>query len=105
KDGKGDITRFLNEYLPAYTATKDEGYYCLITCNHDTRRPKYSLDDDELKIAYTFLFTMPGVPFLYYGDEIGMRYLDVMTKEGGYARTSSRTPMQWDGGKNDGFST
>lgn len=38
---------------------------------------------------------MPGVPFIYYGDEIGMRYRDLPTKEGGYVRTGSRTPMQW----------
>ncbi len=104
KDGHGDINRFLDEYLPSYTATREDGYYCLLTCNHDTLRPKYSLDDRELKIAYTFIFTMPGVPFLYYGDEIGMRYLDVPTKEGGYQRTGSRTPMQWNSGRNMGFS-
>ncbi len=105
KDGKGDITRFLSEYLPRYEATKENGYYCLLTCNHDTKRPKFNLDDSELKIAYAFIFTMPGVPFLYYGDEIGMRYLDVKTKEGGYQRTGSRTPMQWNTEKNAGFST
>ena len=63
------------------------------------------LTDRERRVGYGMLFTMPGVPFLYYGDEIGMRYRDISTKEGGYARTGSRTPMQWDGGRNDGFST
>ncbi len=105
KDGNGDILRFLDEYLPAYTATKKDGYYCMLTCNHDTPRPRRSLDERELKIAYTFFFTMPGVPFLYYGDEIGMRYLDLPTKEGGYTRTGSRSPMQWSAEKNAGFST
>ncbi len=105
KDAKSDIMRFLDEYIPRYEATRENGYYCLITGNHDTRRLKNSLDDSELKIAYTFLFTMPGIPFIYYGDEIGMRYLDVPTKEGGYFRTGSRTPMQWSQEKNDGFST
>ncbi|MCD7745315.1 MAG: DUF3459 domain-containing protein [Lachnospiraceae bacterium] len=104
KDGKGDITRFLEEYLPDYTATKEQGYYCMLTCNHDTLRPKYNLDDEELKLAYAFLFTMPGVPYLYYGDEIGMRYQKLPTKEGGYHRTGSRTPMQWNTEKNAGFS-
>ena len=56
-------------------------------------------------MALAFLLTLPGVPFLYYGDEIGMRYLRVPTKEGGYVRTGSRTPMQWKRGKNLGFST
>lgn len=105
KDAHGDITRFLTEYLPNYEGTKEDGYYCLITCNHDTVRPKYNLSDEELKLAYAFIFTMPGVPFLYYGDEIGMRYLDLPTKEGGYFRTGARTPMQWTKGKNAGFST
>jgi maltose alpha-D-glucosyltransferase/alpha-amylase len=51
------------------------------------------------------IFTMPGVPFLYYGDEIGMRYLyKLPTKEGGYRRTGSRSPMQWNSDTNAGFS-
>ena len=99
-----DISRFLDEYMAWYQDTKDIGYISMLTCNHDTVRPKFNLDDTELKLAYAFLFTMPGVPFLYYGDEIGMRYYDLPTKEGGYFRTGSRTPMQWTGGKNLGFS-
>ena len=43
-------------------------------------------------------------PFVYYGDEIAMRYLDLDSVEGGYNRTGSRSPMQWDRGKNYGFS-
>lgn len=104
KDGQGDITRFLDEYIPWYEATKDRGCISLQTGTHDTERPRNSLDESELKIAYAFLFTMPGAPFLYYGDEIGMRYLDLPTKEGGYHRTGSRTPMQWDRSENLGFS-
>ena len=77
----------------------------MITGNHDTVRAAYFLDERELKLAYAFLFTMPGNPFLYYGDEIGMRYLPLSSKEGGYTRTGSRTPMQWDDTKNHGFST
>jgi len=103
--GDGDINRFLERYLPEYEATKELGYISLITCNHDTARPALNLNERELRLAYAFLFTMPGVPFLYYGDEIGMRYLKVPTKEGGYFRTGSRTPMQWDNGENLGFST
>ena len=104
KDAGGNINRFLGQYLSWYEDTKDLGYMSLLTCNHDTIRPRFNLDTTELKLAYAFLFTLPGVPFLYYGDEIGMRYLDVPTKEGGYFRTGSRTPMQWDGSANLGFS-
>ena len=46
----------------------------------------------------------PGVPFIYYGDETGMRHLELDSVEGGYDRTGARTPMQWDNGKNYGFS-
>ena len=106
KDAKDrDIRRFLDQYEAWYRDTRDIGYISMLTCNHDTVRPRFNLDADELKLAYAFLFTMPGVPFLYYGDEIGMRYLDLPTKEGGYFRTGSRTPMQWDDTKNLGFST
>jgi maltose alpha-D-glucosyltransferase/alpha-amylase len=105
KDAGGNINRFLDLYIDWYEDTKDIGYISMFTCNHDTVRPKYNLTDDELKLAYAFIFTMPGLPFLYYGDEIGMRYLDIPTKEGGYFRTGSRTPMQWNHEKNLGFST
>ncbi len=99
-----DIRRFLDVYEDWYGDTRELGYISLLTCNHDTVRPRFSLTTDELKLAYAFLFTMPGVPFLYYGDEIGMRYQQLPTKEGGYFRTGSRTPMQWNNGKNLGFS-
>ena len=104
KDSGGTIERFLQDYLPKYEASKDLGYISMFTCNHDTPRPAATLSPAELKLAYAFILTMPGVPFIYYGDEIGMRYLDVRTKEGGYARCGSRTPMQWNSGRNMGFS-
>jgi maltose alpha-D-glucosyltransferase/alpha-amylase len=47
---------------------------------------------------------MPGVLFIYYGDEIGMQYFRLNSVEGGYQRTGTRTPMQWTSGKNLGFS-
>lgn len=105
KDSKRDIGDFLQEYLPRYEAVKERGMYCLITGNHDMVRAAYNLEERELKLAYAFLFTMPGAPFLYYGDEIGMGYRDLPCKEGGYTRTGSRTPMQWDDSLNHGFST
>lgn len=105
KQGKGDIMEFINDYMPQYNASKDDGYICLNTCNHDTSRMTKSLDETECKLAYAFLLTMPGVPFVYYGDEIGMQYLTMTSVEGGYQRTGSRTPMQWDSGRNLGFSS
>lgn len=104
-EGKGDINEFLDIYLPMYEKTKDKGYISLPTGNHDMPRISLGRDTTDLKIVYTFLMTMPGVPFVYYGDEIGMKYIEGLTsKEGGYNRTGARTPMQWNGDKNFGFS-
>ncbi len=106
KNGKGDITKFLDEYVDDLNATKGKGYISFITCNHDTPRMTKMFTPLEAKIAYSFVFLMPGVPFLYYGDEIGMRFIDGLnSKEGGYSRTGTRTPMQWDNSENHGFST
>ena len=49
---------------------------------------------------------MPGAPFIYYGDEIGMQTIEGLgSKEGGISRTGSRTPMQWEAGPKAGFSS
>lgn len=103
-DAKSDILGFLREYQSKYEKTADKGLWCLITGNHDCKRTSFNLSDKERKLAYAFLLTMPGAPFIYYGDEIGMAYRWLPTKEGGYHRTGSRTPMQWNAGKNMGFS-
>ncbi len=104
-NGLGDLKGFAEEYLPAYNRTKDKGYICFMTNNHDMPRVPAYLDKQAIKLVNAFIFTMPGVPFLYYGDEIGMRYqADLISKEGGFSRTGSRTPMQWKAGKNLGFS-
>ena len=96
----------LRIYLDDLRKTEGNGYISVISGNHDTERISYMLDESELRLAYTFLLTLPGVPFFYYGDEIGMRYLPQKSKEGGYNRTGSRTPMQWDATQpNLGFST
>lgn len=106
KNGKGDIAAFLEEYLSDLKSTKGKGYISFITCNHDTPRMTKMFTTLEAKIAYSFVFLMPGVPFLYYGDEIGMRFIDgLQSKEGGFSRTGTRTPMQWDSSANLGFST
>lgn len=105
KDGKGDINEYLNRFLYDMENIMGKGYIGMITGNHDMQRLAYRRTVDEIKAAMVFLFTMPGVPFVYYGDEIGMDYIEgLVSKEGGYNRTGARTPMQWRDGKNHGFS-
>ncbi|MEW6406419.1 MAG: maltose alpha-D-glucosyltransferase [Chloroflexota bacterium] len=66
------------------------------------RRLAPLLDNDRRKIelANSLLFTLPGSPIVYYGDEIGMGdNLDLPDRNG------VRTPMQWNDAPNAGFST
>ena len=54
---------------------------------------------DEIELMHAILFSLPGSPVLYYGDEIGMGdnvYLG--------DRDGVRTPMQWTSDRNGGFS-
>ncbi|MDP9352209.1 MAG: alpha-glucosidase C-terminal domain-containing protein, partial [Chloroflexota bacterium] len=53
----------------------------------------------RIQLLYLLLFSLPGTPVIYYGDEIGMGdniYLG--------DRDGVRTPMQWSGDRNAGFS-
>ncbi len=103
--GKGDISEFLATYQKNYDKTGGNGLICIPSGNHDMDRLAKHLTPDEMKIAFAFLLSMPGAPFLYYGDEIGMRYIENLTSvEGGYGRTGSRSPMQWNRALNAGFS-
>lgn len=104
REGKGDAYSFVETYMKNYGMTNSKGMICIPSGNHDMERIRKYLDQEELKLVYAFLMSMPGVPFVYYGDEIGMRHLNLTSVEGGYDRTGARTPMQWDDGKNYGFS-
>jgi maltose alpha-D-glucosyltransferase/alpha-amylase len=103
----GDISCFLDNYLPLYRATRDKGFIVIPSGNHDTTpRLGNGRTPRDLALAFLFLLTIPGVPFIHYGDEIGMRSPDgLKSKEGGYGRTGARTPMQWDSSPNAGFSS
>lgn len=65
------------------------------------RRLAPLLDNDERKIrlAHSLLFTLPGSPILYYGDEIGMGE-NIWLED----RNGVRTPMQWEPEPTAGFS-
>ena len=56
-------------------------------------------DERRMRMAYSLTFSLPGTPVLFYGEEIGMaENLDIP------GRFAVRTPMQWTGGANGGFS-
>lgn len=56
-------------------------------------------DRKRLDLSYSLLFALPGTPMIVYGDEIGMG--EDLEQEG---RWAVRSPMQWTGGRNAGFS-
>jgi maltose alpha-D-glucosyltransferase/alpha-amylase len=61
--------------------------------------PMLGGDRARLELAYSLQFTLPGTPVLRYGEEIGMGD-DLALPE----RNAIRTPMQWSGADNGGFS-
>jgi len=67
--------------------------------NHDQKRAMSELGGnvDRAKTAASLLLTGPGVPFIYYGEEIG--------HVGGKPDENIRTPMQWSDADNAGFTT
>jgi maltose alpha-D-glucosyltransferase/alpha-amylase len=105
--GGGDAQPFFDEFLKQYQATHGQGFISIPSGNHDFARLRHGRTLAEMHCIQAFLMTMPGVPFFYYGDEIGMDYLENLPpKEGSFfGRTGSRTPMQWTPGRNRGFST
>jgi len=114
--GKGSFTEFLRNWRAQYEATKGKGFIAIPSANHDFQRPNSGpRDASQLRIVWAFLLTWPGIPFIYYGDEIGMRFVeDLPDKEGsvlpllygGANRAGARTPMQWNSSAgNAGFST
>jgi glycosidase len=66
------------------------------------RRLPPMLDGDprRIRMVYSLLFSLPGTPVLFYGEEIGMGENLAQT-----SRSAVRTPMQWTSEKNGGFST
>ena len=83
--------------------------------NHDESRLATRLGVEQARIAAMLLMTLKGTPFLYYGDELGMRNGDIpaaklqdprkdsMGTE--YARDPQRTPMLWSDIPGGGFTS
>jgi glycosidase len=67
-----------------------------------TRRlpPMLGGDPRRVRMVYSLMFSLPGTPVLFYGEEIGMG--ESLEAEG---RLAVRTPMQWTSARNGGFST
>ena len=84
--------------------------------NHDRPRVASRVGPAQARTAAMLLLTLRGTPTIYYGDEIGMRNVAIPPDRVqdpweqnvpglGLGRDPERTPMQWDGGPNAGFTT
>jgi glycosidase len=75
------------------------GTYATFLTNHDQERVMsvYMGDEVKARLAASVLFTTPGTPFVYYGEEIGMT--------GNKPDENIRTPMLWSADAQAGFST
>jgi trehalose synthase len=62
--------------------------------------PMLGGDPARIRMVYSLMFSLPGTPVIFYGEEIGMGE-DLGQK----SRAAVRTPMQWNTEKNGGFST
>ncbi len=134
----------LNELKEVFTRWDDsfaeEGWISIFLSNHDVARIVSRFGNDaaeyrapSAKMLQTFLLSMRGTPYIYYGDEIGMINIDMPAIEdyrdiaaiNGYkkaqsegadmnlfmeslnflSRDNGRTPMQWDDSAHAGFTT
>ncbi|MBQ6045580.1 MAG: alpha-amylase [Bacteroidales bacterium] len=108
KAGQGELKTWYDLYTYQYDAVKGNGYVSMPSGNHDFNRvcTEGRTTPDELKVAMTFFLTMPGVPFIFYGDEIGLKQNpNAPSTDGSGGRAGCRIPMLWDGTANGGFST
>ena len=85
----------MNEVL----ATYEPGQFGSFLTNHDQDRSfnRFGLNVRKAKLAASILLSLPGVPYLYYGEEIGMT--------GQKPDENIRKPMQWSNTAQAGFTT
>jgi len=111
--------KFKRAILDWDKALQGRGWPTYVLGNHDNPRPAtrycHTENDECLKLAAVMLLTLRGTPYIYYGDEIGMRDIqlprsqiqDPVGKK--YwpfykGRDACRSPMQWTELRNSGFS-
>lgn len=95
---RGSAEGMLDGYLRLQRTVPQDRFSPFLR-NHDQTRTMTELRGDvaKAKVAATLLLTLPGLPFVYYGEEIGM--------SGDKPDEHLRTPMQWSRAPHGGFTT
>jgi len=107
-----EVSSFRN-FIDSFQAKMKPGYTPIYTVgNHDESRIASRIGSAAARTAALMLLTLPGMAFIYYGEELGMT--DVSIPKGkiqdpftvpGKGRDPQRTPMLWDESLNAGFTT
>ncbi|HEU4323423.1 MAG TPA: alpha-amylase family glycosyl hydrolase [Roseiflexaceae bacterium] len=107
------VAQAIDSYEAALPA---DGWPNWVLGNHDQHRIATRIGREQARVAAMLLLTLRGTPTLYYGDEIGMQDGEIPPElvqdpqeigdpGKGLGRDPERTPMQWGGGPNAGFTT
>jgi alpha-glucosidase len=107
------IATAVEEYEKALPLT---GWPNWVLSNHDRPRIASRIGEAQARVAAMLLLTLRGTPTLYYGDEIGMKDVEIPfdeiqdpqglnMPELNMSRDPARTPMQWDSSDHAGFTT
>ncbi|MGH3090001.1 MAG: alpha-amylase family glycosyl hydrolase [Rubrobacteraceae bacterium] len=104
----------VRKLVDEYEAALPEGAWPnWVLGNHDRPRIASRVGMEKERLAQMLLLTLRGTPTCYYGEEIGMKNVEVPPEKvhdpqgkvhEGYGRDPYRTPMQWNDEKNAGFS-
>lgn len=135
-----ELAQFKEVFSRWDSAFAEKGWIAIFLSNHDNARlvnrfgnPSPEFRTVSTQMLNTFLLSMRGTPFTYYGDELGMTNIDMPTIEeyvdidaiGKYktamaanedmnefmnvlnysSRENGRTPMHWDTSENGGFTS
>jgi alpha-glucosidase len=109
-----------HRFLKTFHATLDAfGPNCVASYafgNHDMSRLASRIGEQNARSAAVMLLTLPGMSFIYYGEELGMQNVAIPADQvqdpaalgdpaKGQGRDPERTPMQWTAELNGGFTT
>lgn len=105
------FAKMVNEYQQ-YIPDGAHTFYCF--GNHDESRLVTRFGEKQARMLAVMQLTLPGTPVIYYGQEIGMSDgqiapdqirdpFELRVPGRGLGRDPERTPMQWSGGTNAGF--
>lgn len=111
-----DATEIATALMTYEAALPPQGWPNWVLSNHDKPRVASRVGWDQAFVAAMLLFTLRGTITLYYGDEIGMRDVNVPIErivdprglnmpDKNLGRDPQRTPMQWDASAHGGFTS